>query len=74
MGGLLVVGVLNALAVSLFGLGNQVGSTAVTATAVSTYVTVPVVLEVILLGERPSRIQLVGIVAAILGVIALGAG
>jgi drug/metabolite transporter (DMT)-like permease len=68
------VGVLNATAAALYAFGNQVGSTAVTATAASTFAAVPVVLGIMLLGERPRSHQLAGIVAALSGIVALGAG
>jgi drug/metabolite transporter (DMT)-like permease len=72
--GVTVVGVLNAAAASLYGLGNQVGSTAITATAASTFAAVPVILGIALLGERPGRAQLVGIAGAVTGIVLLGAG
>jgi len=70
---LVLMGVLNAVASSLYGFGNQFGSTALTATAASTFAAVPVVLGIVLLGERPQRHQAVGIAAAIAGIVALGA-
>jgi drug/metabolite transporter (DMT)-like permease len=70
---LAMMGALNAAASSFYGLGNQYGSTALTATAASTFAAVPVVLGIVLLGERPQRHQLAGIVSAIVGIVALGA-
>ena len=69
-----VVGVLNATAAALYAFGNQIGSTAVTATAASTFAAIPVVLGIVLLGERPRPHQLAGIVAALTGIVLLGAG
>jgi drug/metabolite transporter (DMT)-like permease len=71
---IVAVGVLNATAAALYAFGNQIGSTAVTATAASTFAAVPVVLGIVLLGERPQPHQLAGIVAALAGIVALGAG
>lgn len=68
------VGLLNALAVGAYALGNEVGSTAITATAASTFAAIPVVLGIVLIGERPERHQLAGIVAALVGVALLAAG
>jgi len=70
---LVAMGVLNAIAAALYGFGNQFGSTALTATAASTFAAFPVVLGIVLLGERPQRHQAVGIVLAIAGIVALGA-
>ncbi|MFN8620071.1 MAG: EamA family transporter [Chloroflexota bacterium] len=72
-GVLVAIGALNAIAACVYGIGNQFGSTALTATATSTFAAVPVVLGIVLLGERPQRHQLVGITAAIVGIVALGA-
>jgi drug/metabolite transporter (DMT)-like permease len=68
---LLAIGALNAFASSLYGLGNQLGSTAMTSTAASTFAAVPVVLGIALLGERPERHQLLGIAGAIAGIVLL---
>lgn len=70
---LAMMGVLNAAGSSLYGFGIQFGSTALTATAASTFAAVPVILGIALLGERPERHQQLGIVAAIVGIIALSA-
>ncbi len=70
---LLVMGVLNAVAAIFYGLGNQLGSTAVTATITSTFVAVPVILGIVVFRERPARRQVAGIVAALGGTILLGA-
>jgi drug/metabolite transporter (DMT)-like permease len=70
---LVAIGALNAIAACVYGLGNQYGSTALTATATSTFAAVPVILGIVLLGERPQRHQIMGITSAILGIVALGA-
>lgn len=70
---LVLMGMLNAIAASLYGFGNQFGSTTLTATAASTFAAVPVILGIVLLGERPQRHQAVGIAAVITGIVALGA-
>jgi drug/metabolite transporter (DMT)-like permease len=70
---LVAMGVLNAFAGAAYGFGNQHGSTALTATAASTFAAFPVVLGILLLGERPQRHQAVGIALAIAGIVALGA-
>lgn len=70
---LLLMGTFNGVAAALYGFGNQFGSTAMTATAASTFAAVPVILGIVLLGERPQRHQALGIVFAIVGIVALGA-
>ena len=67
------MGLANVIASVFYGIGNEVGSTAITATITSTFGAVPVVLGIVLLGERPARRQLAGIVAALAGVVLLGA-
>ena len=61
------------MAAIFYGLGNQLGSTAVTATITSTFVAVPVILGIVVFRERPARRQVAGIVAALGGTILLGA-
>lgn len=70
---LLAMGLLNGVASSMYGLGNQLGSTALTSTAASTFAAVPVILGIWLLGERPQRHQLLGIGSAIGGIVLLSA-
>jgi drug/metabolite transporter (DMT)-like permease len=68
---LAVMGVLNAAGSAFYGAGIQYSSTALTATAASTFAAVPVILGIVLLGERPQRHQLAGIVGAITGIVLL---
>lgn len=68
------IGILNAAAVAAYWLGIATSSAAVTATVASMYAAVPVLLGILLLGERPQGHQLAGIAAALGGVVLLGAG
>jgi hypothetical protein len=67
------MGLANTVASVFYGVGNQVGSTAITATVTSTFGIVPVILGIVILHERPQRHQLAGIVAALGGIVLLGA-
>jgi len=71
---LAAMAVCNAIATVFYGLGNELGSTAITATVTSTFAAVPVALGIVVFHERPQRHQLVGIVGALVGIVLLGAG
>ncbi|MFO1540674.1 MAG: EamA family transporter [Chloroflexota bacterium] len=71
---LAAMAVCNAIATVFYGLGNELGSTAITATVTSTFAAVPVALGIIVFHERPQRHQRVGIVGALVGIVLLGAG
>ena len=71
---LAVIGVLNAAAVGAYWLGIATSSAAITATVASTFAAIPVLLGIVLLRERPQAHQVAGIVAALVGIVALGSG
>jgi drug/metabolite transporter (DMT)-like permease len=71
---LVLAGLLDGAGVALYGVGNNLGSTAVVATTVSTFAMIPVVLGIVLLRERPQRHQLAGIAAVLAGLVLLAAG
>ena len=55
-----------------FNLGTGHADTAIVAGAAAPYAVVPIVLGVVLLGERPAVVQWVGIVLVLVSVAALG--
>lgn len=67
------MGLANTVASVFYGIGNEVGSTAITSTVTSTFGIVPVILGILILHERPQRHQLAGIIAALTGIVLLGA-
>ncbi len=71
---LAAVGVADAGANLLFGLASQMGLLSVTAVLGSLYPVVTVLLAWSLLHERMQRIQVIGVTAALLGVILVSAG
>jgi drug/metabolite transporter (DMT)-like permease len=64
-----LVGVFDGVGLSCYGLGNQFGSTSITAMSSATFVVVPVLLGVLLIGERPSTTQALGIAAVLVGLV-----
>jgi drug/metabolite transporter (DMT)-like permease len=68
---LLLVGVCDGLGLAMYGFGNQFGSTALTSISSSAFVVLPVVLGVILIGERPAKSQAIGIAGVIIGLVLL---
>lgn len=66
-----LIGVFDGIGLAAYGLGNQFGSTSITAMSSSAFVVVPVLLGVLLIGERPQRTQWLGIVGVVLGLILL---
>jgi drug/metabolite transporter (DMT)-like permease len=67
------IGLLDAVAVSAFAKGVQVGSVSVVAAVASAFPLVPIVCGLLILRERPRRIQVAGAVLVVAGLIALGA-
>jgi len=66
-----LVGLLDGVGLVMYGLGNQLGSTTMTAMSSSAFVVVPVILGIVLIGERPSRVQGIGIGGVVSGLILL---
>jgi len=64
-----LIGVFDGIGIASYGLGNQFGSTSITAMSSAAFVVVPVLLGVLLIGERPARTQWLGIVGVVLGLI-----
>lgn len=56
----------------LFNVGAGVADTAIVAAASAPYALVPIVMGVLLLAERPSRTQWLGVVLVVAGIVALG--
>jgi drug/metabolite transporter (DMT)-like permease len=71
---LAVVGLLDLSANGLYALATRHGLLSVVAVAASLYPLATVVLARVLLGERVRRVQEVGIVAALAGVVLIAAG
>jgi drug/metabolite transporter (DMT)-like permease len=69
---LVLLGILDTIGLVIYGLGNQIASTAIVATTSSTFVVLPVVLGILLIHERPRGRQLVGLVSVVTGLILLG--
>jgi drug/metabolite transporter (DMT)-like permease len=68
---LIAAGALDGVAIALYNLGNEVGSTAITATVASTFAVIPVVLAIVLLGERPRPRQVAGGLTVLAGILTL---
>ena len=64
-----LIGVFDGIGIASYGLGNQLGSTSITAMSSSAFVIVPVLLGVLLIGERPARTQWLGITGVVLGLV-----
>jgi drug/metabolite transporter (DMT)-like permease len=64
-----LIGVFDGIGIASYGLGNQFGSTSITAMSSAAFVVVPVLLGVLLIGERPARTQWLGIVGVVAGLI-----
>lgn len=67
-----LLGVLDTGGYVAFNLGTGHSDTAVVAAAAAPYAVVPIIMGVILLGERPARPQWAGIVLVLFSVVALG--
>lgn len=74
LGALAAIGVADAGANLLFGLASQMGFLSVTAVLGSLYPVVTVLLAWTLLHERLQRLQVVGVTAALVGVLLISAG
>jgi len=66
------LGVIDTAGYISFNLGTRHAATSVVATASAPYALVPIVLGVLLLHERPARIQWLGVTAVIAGLVLLG--
>ncbi len=66
-----IAGALDGVAIGFYGFGNEIGSTAITATVASTFAVIPVVLAIVLLGERPQPRQIGGGITVLVGILGL---
>ncbi|MHB1431232.1 MAG: EamA family transporter [Streptosporangiaceae bacterium] len=72
LGWMAIAGLADAAALAAYSRGTQVGQVAITAAISSIYPVIPLAFGVLLLGEKLSRRQLVGIAIIILGLVLLG--
>jgi len=67
------IGVLDAVASSAYARGTQVGSVSVVTAVASAFPLVPMVCGLVVLGERPHRVQIAGALCVVAGLVTLGA-